>query len=433
MRVVRNSPPLRVFYWIRSHGVLIMSMKSRWMLFATCVGLGMAVPHAMAREGPVHVAAGSDEGCLAPATWAVPEAPGLRVEGMPEIVTAMAARDVVLLGEQHDDADHHRWQLQTLAALHAQRPDMVIGFEMFPRRAQGVLDRWVAGELTEAQFLEQTQWDEVWSMPAELYLPLFHFARLNRLPMVALNVDRELTRSISMRGWEAIPALEREGVGKAAEPSPAYVDALFEIHRQHARMRGFGGAKLRRTDAAFRNFTDAQLVWDRAMAEALARPLQPSGRADGGTPLVVGIMGSGHVRFGHGVPHQLRDLGIGEIGTLLPLSAASSCGEIPAGLADAVFAVPAVQRAEPPPPRLGIGLDAHREGIRVVEVTAGSLAESTGFRAEDVIIEVAGAPVKRSMALIATIRAQPAGTWLPMKVRRGGDTVELVVKFPAKS
>ena len=32
-----------------------------------------------------------------------------------------ASSEVVLLGEQHDQDDHHRWQLQVLAALHAQR------------------------------------------------------------------------------------------------------------------------------------------------------------------------------------------------------------------------------------------------------------------------------------------------------------------------
>ena len=58
-----------------------------------------------------------------------------------------AKRSVVLLGEMHDNPEHHRWQLQTLAALHAVRPDMVIGFEMFPRRVQKALDQWVAGEL----------------------------------------------------------------------------------------------------------------------------------------------------------------------------------------------------------------------------------------------------------------------------------------------
>ena len=68
---------------------------------------------------------------------------------------------------------------------------MVIGFEMFPRRVQPALDRWVAGELTEAEFLQQAEWGKVWSMPAELYLPLFHFARMNRIPMLALNIDAE--------------------------------------------------------------------------------------------------------------------------------------------------------------------------------------------------------------------------------------------------
>ena len=83
--------------------------------------------------------------CLVPGAWVRPDgAAPQRVEGT-GLIAAMAQRAVVLLGERHDDMDHHRWQLQTLAALHAQRPDLVIGFEMFPRRVQAVLDRWVAG------------------------------------------------------------------------------------------------------------------------------------------------------------------------------------------------------------------------------------------------------------------------------------------------
>ena len=214
----------------------------------------------------------ADDGatCLQPGTWTAIDADGVRAgAAVAPLVASMAQREVVLLGEQHDDADHHRWQLQMLAALHAQRPDMVIGFEMFPRRVQPALDRWVAGELSERQFLEQAEWDKVWSMPAELYLPLFHFARLNRVPMVALNVEQGLTRSIATRGWDAVPEAEREGVGRAAEPPPAYVDFLFGIHREHARMRGRGDKEASREEPAFRNFVESQLAWDRAMAEAL--------------------------------------------------------------------------------------------------------------------------------------------------------------------
>jgi hypothetical protein len=90
-----------------------------------------------------------------------------------DIVAHAVRQDVVLLGEQHDSEDHHRWQLQTLSALHAQRPEMVIGFEMFPRRVQPVLDQWVAGELTAQEFLKQAEWDKVWSFPpAHLHAPV---------------------------------------------------------------------------------------------------------------------------------------------------------------------------------------------------------------------------------------------------------------------
>jgi uncharacterized iron-regulated protein len=70
-----------------------------------------------------------------------------------DAVVALAKRGVVLLGESHDQPEHHRWQLHTITALFNHRPDMVLGFEMFPRRVQPVLDRWSKGELDETTFL----------------------------------------------------------------------------------------------------------------------------------------------------------------------------------------------------------------------------------------------------------------------------------------
>lgn len=367
--------------------------------------------------------------CLQPGTWSLADVvPPTAADGS-TLIADMAQREVVLLGEQHDDADHHRWQLQTLAALHARRPDMVIGFEMFPRRVQSVLDRWVAGELSEAQFLDEVEWGKVWSMPAELYLPLFHFARLNRIPMVALNVEQTLTRKIAAQGWDAVPEAEREGVGRAATPVESYVDFLFGVHRAHARSQPPHPALgPKHSDTAFRNFVDSQLTWDRAMAEALAGALRPAEAA--AAPLVVGIVGSGHVRYGHGVAHQLRDLGVSRIGLLLPMPAATDCVSLKPGIADAVFAVPEPARPPAPPPRLGVSLEEHRDGVRVAEVAMGSLAARTGLRVGDIIIEAAGAPVRRSVTLVGLIRRQPAGTWLPLTLRREGERLELVVRFP---
>ena len=128
--------------------------------------------------------AGAENGCVAAGTWRVPA--GARLDAK-EVIASAARGSIVLLGEVHDNAEHHRWQLQTLAALHALRPDMVIGFEMFPRRLQPVLDRWVAGALDTESFLVESEWFDVWGFDPELYLPLFHFCRQQRVPMQALN------------------------------------------------------------------------------------------------------------------------------------------------------------------------------------------------------------------------------------------------------
>jgi len=130
------------------------------------------------------------------------------------------------------------------------------------------------------------------------------------------------------------------------------------------------------------------------------------------------------------VPHQLRDLGVKNVGTLLPLSAGGECKDLRAGLADAVFMLPAQVAPKPAPPRLGVQLEDHEGGVRILAVTAGSLAEQSGLKRGDVILEMAGRPVQKTLIAISHVRLQPAGTWLPLRIRRGEETLELVVKFP---
>jgi hypothetical protein len=261
-------------------------------------------------------------------------------------------------------------------------------------------------------------------------LPLFQFARINRIPMVALNIDQKLAKAVAEKGWDAVPEAEREGVGRAAPASRAYRDFLFEIYGEHGNVHGKDGAKAQRTDSAFTRFVESQTAWDRAMAEALAR--HAIAGPTGEKPLVVGIMGSGHIRFGHGVPHQLRELNVKSVGTLLPVPVSLDCKELRPGLADAVFALPEMAKAKPEPPRLGVRLEEKEGAVRIADVTAGSLAEKTGLKAGDQLVDVAGVPVNRTLPVIAAIRLQPAGTWLPLRVKRGDDTIELVVRFPAK-
>jgi uncharacterized iron-regulated protein len=363
--------------------------------------------------------------CLAPSGWFVPDAGAARPGKGAEVIASMARRDVVLLGETHNSADDHAWQLATLGALHMLRPRMVIGFESFPRKAQPVLDKWISGELSEKQLLEQTDWEQAWGWPAELYLPLFRFARINRIPMRALNIDSKLIQAISAKGWDAVPEAQKEGVTRPAAPSPSYLNDLFDAYKLHPERQG--AEKAQRDDPDFLRFVDSQTTWDRAMAQGLADAVRTT--RDTGRALVVGIMGSGHIRYGHGVAHQLRDLGIEDIGMLLPVPTRSDCAELD-GIADAVFAIPKLPSSAPPPPRLGVQIEQTKDGVNVAKVTAGSLAEATGLRSGDRIVSIAGAGVARVSEVIRAVHAQPPGTWMPLRILREGREIDLVAKFP---
>ena len=393
-----------------------------------------------------HDAAPADSrACIAAGTWLDP-ATGAAL-ATDQLVASLAERPVVLLGEAHDDAEHHRWQLHTLAALHGRNPDMILGFESFPRRVQPVLDRWVNGELDAKAFLEAVDWPTLWGYDPALYLPLFHFARQNRVPMIALNVERAFVSRVRDEGWAAIPVGEREGLSDPAPASAAYRDSLARIYtyeQSHGAEEAEGDnphAAESEADALadepdiesilasedFARFVEAQLTWDRAMAEAIAAALQRRHEA-----LVVGILGRGHVEHRYGVPHQLADLKIPEAAVLLPVDREAACDGLPADLADAVFVIEPTGRlvATAPKARLGILVATTDDGVRVEKVMEGSVAAATEITAGDIVMSAAGFPVAKVGELIEIVQRQAPGTWLPLVIRRDGTDIEVVAKFP---
>ena len=106
-------------------------------------------------------------------------------------------------------------------------------------------------------------------------------------------------------------------------------------------MSGHGGPAM--SPERLGRFIDAQLLWDRAMAEALAaqrtrEPARP----------VVALMGAGHLENREGVPHQLEALGVPHSLVLIPVEEA--CEALGAGYADAIYVEgPAVSAASGAP------------------------------------------------------------------------------------
>jgi uncharacterized iron-regulated protein len=386
--------------------------------------------------------AGTARGCETPSSW-VDIKTGRALDRSELFRDLAAKKSVVLLGESHTDRDHHSWQLQTLAAI-GRGENLVIGFEAFPRRLQGVLDDWIAGKLSDDAFLKASEWRTVWGYDASLYMPLFQFARINRIPMVALNVDRSLVARVGQEGWEAVPKAEREGLSDPAPAGPKYQRELAHVYALKKLLPPgtdplsiSQGEHLPEPDEAalaeamkepqFKRFVEAQLTWDRGMAEALAGAKRKFPDA-----IVAGIVGSGHVEEGYGIPHQLEDLGVGYT-SLIPVSTDGACKLVGTSFADAVFTLPPVQKTPPPErPRLGVLLGQGDGAPRVKQVVAGSVAEATGLRADDDIVRAAGLEMRKPDDLVEVVGRQAPGTWLPLSIRRDGQESDLIAKFPPR-
>ena len=122
-------------------------------------------------------------------------------------------------------------------------------------------------------------------------------------------------------------------------------------------------------------------------------------------------------------------MGKSNIEVWLPKAADAKCRDL-LNIADAVFGVAGGERT--PPPRLGIYLQDIDGGIEVRDVLPGSVAEQAGLISGDRITSAAGVEVRASGDVIALVRRQSPGTWLPMTVARNGQTINVVAKFPAQ-
>jgi hypothetical protein len=248
---------------------------------------------------------------------------------------------------------------------------------------------------------------------------------MNRIPMVALNIDTSLRRAVAKKGLSGVPENEREGITAPAAPSSAYLDYLLPIYAEHERDGKKKGEALK-DDPDFRRFVEAQQLWDRAMAQAIHSAADRPEK-----PLVVGIMGSGHIKHGRRTPSIE--------GPRLPRSV--PCRPDPGRPVGNWLAEQLTRSSAAPGGGAMNELPRQRPGIRLkwCRMAApacwrgekGSIAEAAGIRDNDLISEAAGTQLKRLDDITGIVKRQAPGTWLPLKLKRDGDIIELIAKFPA--
>ena len=210
-----------------------------------------------------------------------------------EILLADAISDlkknrIILVGEHHTNQNHHMAQLNVIQSLNEAGVQVAIGIEMFRNDSQQALDRWVAGNIDEAEF--QKIYYDNWTYPWSAYQMIFEYAKKEKIPMIGLNVPRDITRQVSRRGFNS---LSEEQKGKLSEVS-CRVDKEYMDYIKKA----FGGHG--HGDLDFTYFCEAQLVWDSAMAINTLEYLKKNPDT-----IVILLAGTGHVRKG-AVPRQIR-------------------------------------------------------------------------------------------------------------------------------
>lgn len=197
----------------------------------------------------------------------------------------------VLLGEKHDNPDHHRLQAWVLRQLIAAGRKPSVAFEMFSVDTGPAIARHLAEHpgdadgIAEAVNWEKSGWPD-WAM----YRPIVEAGVEAGLPILAANLPREQSR-----------ALSREGVSTLDE---ALVRDFQLDQSFSAKVRAAMDEEIRAAHCGMANDTmvEAMIQGQRARDATMARSLLAGEQEDGG----VLITGNGHARTDRGVPAYLR-------------------------------------------------------------------------------------------------------------------------------
>jgi len=216
-------------------------------------------------------------------------------ESAPTVLNTLAQANVVYLGETHDRPADHRTQLAILQALQQRQPNLAIAMEMFQRPYQFALDRYLAGDLSETELQERSQYNRRWGYPWEFYAPLLRFAIATKLPVIALNTPTEVTRKVARQGLDSLTLGDRRFV-----PPRSAILLAPDLYRQRLRQIYDDIHQGKNRSMDFERFFQAQVLWDETMAERIAQQLQRQPQT-----LVVVLVGQGHLLYGDGIPNRL--------------------------------------------------------------------------------------------------------------------------------
>ncbi|MBW1646462.1 MAG: ChaN family lipoprotein [Deltaproteobacteria bacterium] len=322
---------------------------------------------------------------------------------------------VLYLGESHDNIYDHQLELEVIRELERRHPGrLAVGMEMFGRRSQAEIDRWLAGDLSDEEFIGVFGRD--WGVADYVYYrELLTFIKEKGIPLRALNVSRADRMA-------RLQAAKAANGGRYPEMTDPYqrraLAAMFAGHPE-----GHGHQEM---------FDAMQLLWENTMADTIVDYLEsPAGRQ---RQLVV-VTGGFHVAYGFGIPrkvfarrpwsyavvltHTPDDLVENERRTM-PVDFPS----LPLYVADYLWCVP-YRNLDDRQVRLGVGLHDGSRGVEIVSVEPGSAAAAAGLQVGDLLLRADGQRLRRSLDLQLLLLKKQVGDRCRLEVERQGQRLTL--------
>lgn len=232
-----------------------------------------------------------------------------------QLLTRLAEPEQLIIGEQHDNADHHAVQLWVLRSLGEQRPQGSLLLEMLTPDQQPRIDQVHQSITPPADLPGALAWQDGWDW--NLYGPIVRFALTQPYPLLAANLNSAEIRTV----YRNPPVLK----GQRSNVESVKTVLLEQISDSHCGLL---------PESQMPAMLAVQQQRDRRMAERLLAAPRPS----------ILLAGAWHARKDVGVPLHVVDLGATEAPTVLML--AEQGAEVTATMADYVWYTPATPKQD---------------------------------------------------------------------------------------
>jgi len=315
---------------------------------------------------------------------------------IPEIVT----KRVIYVGEQHNLLSHHINQLTIIKRLNNKGFKFGVGMEMFQVPYQKAINDYIADRINERQFLKETRYFKTWRFDYNLYKPVIDYLKKNKIPLIALNIDGDISRRVARLGMGELTDKEKSSLPGAMDlTNEEYIRDLYDLFAMH---------KMRTDIKDFNYFLQAQILWDESMAESAINFL----KKNPDKKLVV-LAGNGHMRNRYGIPkrvfRRLKE----------PYAVILQDDEIKTEIADFVLLTTKIDGKKAP--QMGVKFLEKEETLTIVTILPNGPAMKAGLKENDIITGFDDHPVNSLSDLKIALFFCEGGDKVKVELKRDGE------------